>query len=528
MVSVLGVPLLPTMKFVMRYTVLLAACVVSLYLLTGDAGAPGGPLFALVCIFILSSASGIIIERLGKFGLSLPPLLGMLVTGFLLRNLPLIGDEVGGRVDHRWSSAIRTLALTLILTRAGLGMDLGALWRLKYVISRLAILPNLAEASTIAGLSILVLGFPVSWAFMLGFIISAISPAVVVPSLLNLQDKGYGVSTGIPNMVVASAALDVVFSIAGFGLCSSFAVMEDGAPLWMAVARAPLEVIIGVSAGCACAVMLVYILPVQGVAVDPADGSKGPQLRDWRAPLLFVTAVSTTLALKRAGFSGASALSVLVMSAGSAWGWGTPTAREVSGPLGLFWNKVAQPLLFALVGASVDVSSVEARTLSLGFLMLACSLMARCTMTYLAVLGRGLQRSERAFTALAWLPKATVQAALGALALDEANTDREREMGRAILTISVLSILCTAPVGAAIIGVSGPKLLVLEKTVEDAAEIEVADEGDLKCKHEQVADEASTCAEGDSECKREELAFGAEVVKPQAAAEANAAAVEQV
>merc|ERR1711998_427546 len=253
-----------------------------------------------------------------------------------------------------------------------------------------------------------------------------------------------------------------------------------------AVARAPLEVIIGVSAGCTCAAMLVYILPV----VPSDDGSTGPQLRDWRAPLLFVTAVSTTLALKRAGFSGAAALSVLVMAAGSAWGWGTPTAREVSGPLGLFWNKVAQPLLFALVGASVNVSSVEARTLSWGFLMLACSLKARCSMTYFAVLGRGLQRSERAFTALAWLPKATVQAALGAIALDEANTDREREMGRAILTISVLAILCTAPVGAAIIGVSGPRLLVLEKTLEDeTAEIEAPAEGDMKCKREEVADE---------------------------------------
>lgn len=480
-------PLLASVKFMMRYALLLVSSVVSLYLLTGKDGAPGGPLFALVCIFILSTASGIMIERLEKFGLALPPLLGMLVTGFLLRNLPVIGDEIGGKVDPRWSSAIRTLALTLILTRAGLGMDLGALWRMRYVISRLAVLPNLAEAATIAGLSMLLLGFPPSWAFMLGFIISAISPAVVVPSLLNLQDKGYGVSTGIPNMVVASAALDVVFSIAGFGICSGFAVMEDGAPLWMAIARAPLEVIIGVSVGCFCAVLLVQILPVVDVEEAAKAGApKPPQLRDWRAPLLLVTAVGATLALKKGGFNGASALAVLVMSAGSAWGWGTPTAKEIAGPLGLFWNKVAQPLLFALVGASVNVSTVEGSTLGMGFLMLACSLTARCSMTYLAVLGRGLQRSERAFTALAWLPKATVQAALGAVALDQANTDRETEMSRAILTISVLSILCTAPVGAAIIGVTGPKLLVKE-TQEAEAEIEM--DGTAECSKEDSMEE---------------------------------------
>merc|ERR1711924_387433 len=143
-------------------------------------------------------------------------------------------------------------------------------------------------------------------------------------------------------------------------------------------------------------------------------------------------------------------------------------------------------------------------------------------MTYFAVLGRGLRRSERAFTALAWLPKATVQAALGAVALDSASTEREREMGRAILTISVLSILCTAPVGATIIGVSGPKLLVLEKTAEDeAADVEAPAEGDSadsasKHKVSMSAEGDSSSkqwaeAEGHDECIHAEIADSAEI-----------------
>jgi len=104
-----------------------------------------------------------------------------------------------------------------------------------------------------------------------------------------------------------------------------------------------------------------------------------------------------------------------------------------------------------------------------GLLMLACSITVRCIVTFLAVGCRGLRMQERLFTALAWMPKATVQAAIGAVALDEAKTEKEKEMGRDILAIAVLAILCTAPVGAAIISVTGPRLLLKEeKSAGDA------------------------------------------------------------
>jgi len=380
-----------------------------------------------------------------------------------LGSLPHVGERVGGRVPPRWSSAIRLLALILILCRAGLSFDVPALKRLRFVVARLAVMPCLAEAAVVAGLAAALLDFPPAWAAMLGFVVAAISPAVVVPSLLSLQERGYGTSTGIPTMVVAAAPLDDVFSIAGFGICLSFSVEGSGgaSPLWLDVARAPLELLLGLGAGLLGAALLLLLLPVGKAAGDEAASSvrEGAAVR---IPLLLSLAVTSAFGLKRAGFSGASALSVLVLAVGASHGWGPAATKPMSTSLADLWNRLAQPLLFGLVGSAVALDSLEPRVVGLGLAILACSGLVRCGAAYLAVGGRGLRWQERLFTALAWMPKATVQAAIGAIALDEARDQREQEMGRDVLAIAVLSILCTAPAGAIAISTLGPRLLVLD------------------------------------------------------------------
>jgi NhaP-type Na+/H+ or K+/H+ antiporter len=430
-----------------RWLIFLVIAFVCLYLVTGDDGAPGGHLFAIAFIFVLSAAAGILVT---KIGMNLPPLLGMLCVGFAMRNLPHIGDRVGARVDSGWSSAVRSLALTLILCRAGLSLDLAALQRLRFVVARLALLPGLSEASVIALLSSAWLEFPFEWALMLGFVVAAISPAVVIPSLLSLQNQGYGVKTGIPPLVIAAAALDDVFAIAGFGISLSFAT-GGSEERWLDYARAPLELVLGIVIGIVGGFLLTLLVPTE---VDAIQG------KQWRVWLLMGLAVTIFFSLKKADFSGASALAVLCLAASSAKGWGSANTKEVTTFLGNCWNQFAQPLLFGLVGAAISVEELEGRIVGYGLGMLACSILTRLTVTFLAVGCRGLRWQERVFTALAWIPKATVQAAIGGIALDEAQTSEEKKMGRDILNIAVLSILCTAPLGAAIISLAGPKLLI--------------------------------------------------------------------
>jgi len=424
-----------------------------LYLVVGDDGAPGGPMFALLLIYATAYAGG---KCAGL--LHLPPLLGMLCIGLAWRNVPYVKEHVGARIDPRWSSAIRLLALTLILCRAGLSFDVAALRRLRFIVARLALLPCLTEAAVIMGLAVALLDFPVAWSALLGFVVAAISPAVVVPSLLSLQERGYGTATGIPTMVVAAAPLDDVFSIAGFGICLSLSIdgAGGGTPLWLDVARAPLELAVGAGTGLLGAAL---VLALESPALA-AGAVQGPGVRG--LALLLGLAATAAFGLRRARLSGASALSVLVLAAAAAHGWGVAETKPRAAQLADVWNHAAQPLLFGLVGSAVDVGSLEARVVGLGLAMLACGLAARCTVAYLAVGGQGLRWQERLFTAVAWMPKATVQAAIGAVALDEATNAREEEMGRDVLAIAVLSIICTAPVGAIAISILGPRLLLLD------------------------------------------------------------------
>lgn len=489
-----------------RWVVTMAVAFLCLFLVVGEDGEPGGALFALGLVFVLADRAGACVAALD---VGVPPLLGMLVAGFLLRNLPYIGERVGGRVDEQWSSAIRLLALTLILSRAGLALDIEALRRLRFAVLRLAFIPCLCEASAVAGMAAVLLDFPAPWAAMLGFLVAAISPAVVVPSLLALQDQGYGVATGIPTLVVAAAALDDVLAIAGFGICLGFAFREGSDALWLDFARVPLELLGGTAAGFVCALVVVAAQPAPR-AVDVEGGGAATPAADLGraagfAAMLFAFAVACAFGLKELGSSGASALAVLVLAAASGRGWGPHVAKAVARTYADVWNRVAQPLLFGLVGATVAVKSWEPELVAKGVGMLLCSVIVRCCATYFAVGFRGLRHQEKLFAALAWMPKATVQAALGALALDEARDGREEEMGKEVLAIAVLAILCTAPAGAVVISITGPRLLLHDggapkKGAEDAAAAAAAaTEGAAKDNAEGQAEEQQVPRQEDEE-----------------------------
>ncbi len=204
--------------------------------------APIGEIVALGLLFAASVLGGLVARRL-----RMPPLLGMLLAGILTKNIP--GNLLQDLPDS-WSVGLRLTALTVILLRAGLGLDLNALLGLRGSLVRLAFLPNLSEAATVAIVARLVLDLPLIWGLLLGFVVAAVSPAVVVPSLLDLQHKGYGVSKGIPTMILAAATFDDVLSITGFGASLSLVFAGQGeAGIAESLLRAPLELALGLGAG---------------------------------------------------------------------------------------------------------------------------------------------------------------------------------------------------------------------------------------------------------------------------------------
>lgn len=184
------------------------------------AAPPHGSLFWVLVVTVLAIIVGTLVSYL-----KLPPLLGMLLAGLVVKNIP------GVDFDKYWtvtSGHLRGLALVVILMRAGLGLDPVALKKLSGVVLRLAFTPCTVEATAVAVSSHLLLGLPWLWGFMLGFVMAAVSPAVVVPCLLKIQNQGYGVEKGIPTLVIAAASVDDVLAISAFTILLGVAFKSDG------------------------------------------------------------------------------------------------------------------------------------------------------------------------------------------------------------------------------------------------------------------------------------------------------------
>uniref|UniRef100_A0AAQ5Z0H4 Cation/H+ exchanger transmembrane domain-containing protein n=1 Tax=Amphiprion ocellaris TaxID=80972 RepID=A0AAQ5Z0H4_AMPOC len=414
--------------------------------ITGQECLPGGNLFGLVILFICSVLGGKLVGLIQLPTLPpFPPLLGMLLAGLVLRNVPYITDAVF--IDTHWSAALRNIALSIILTRAGLGLDPSALRRLKAVCVRLAIGPCVVEACCVAVVSHLLLGLPWTWGFILGFVLAAVSPAVVVPSMLLLQREGFGVEKGIPTLLMAAGSFDDILAITGFSTCLGIAFSTGST--WMNILKGLLEVVGGVIAGLILGLFLVWF---------PSRDQEDLVLR--RTLMLLGLSIFSVFFSHVIGFAGAGGLCTLVLSFLAALGWKTDKA-PVAAMVGRSWD-VFQPLLFGLIGAEITIATLSPSTVGLGMACILIGLVVRLLVTFLLVHYGGFNLKEKFFISVAWLPKATVQAAIGSKALDMAREEGDEALMKFsldVLTLAVLAILTTAPIGALGIGLAGPRLL---------------------------------------------------------------------
>ncbi|XP_078799818.1 sodium/hydrogen exchanger 9B2-like isoform X1 [Oryzias latipes] len=434
--------------------VLLAAVLFGVvWSITGEECLPNGNLFGITVLFICAVVGGKLVTliRLPKLP-PFPPLLGMLLMGLTLRNIPVVTDAM--HIDFRWSGSLRNIALAVILARAGLGLDPKALKKLKAVCVRVAAGPCLVEACTTALVSHFLMGLPWVWGFILGFVLAAVSPAVVVPSMLLLQKQGYGVEKGIPTLLMAAGSFDDILAITGFTTClgMAFATGSTGYNLL----RGVLEVTGGTVAGILLGILIQYF---------PSVDQKYVVMK--RSFLVLGLSVFAVFGSDVAGFPGSGGLCTLLLAFLAGLGWGAEKAR-VEEVVGWAWD-VFQPLLFGLIGAEIRLSELEGHAVGLGIASLLIALLVRVLFTYVCVLFADFNTREKVFIALAWIPKATVQAAIGSKALDMARVNGDSHLiqnGMDVLTVAVLSILLTAPIGALIIGLCGPRLLQKPKILD--------------------------------------------------------------
>ena len=456
-------PPAPTRIVAAAFAVYTAALYLNLaYLITGNAMLPNGAGFALAILFTAAKTAEAMLKCLSTKRLPLPPLIGMVAAGLLLRNcsnMPLSDNVPFFGYDFKsWSVLLRSLALAVIMLRAGLGLDLRKLRTLGAITARLAFLPCIFETAAVGVTSHYLLGLPASWAGMLGFTVAAVSPAVLVPGMLELQDRNLGTNKGIPTLMMAAASFDDVLAVAGFGVCltlvrqTEFGDDSASSLAWL-VMKAPVEI----CAGC-----------VAGLVIGAASALLGAEHVNVAVHTLATLggAFVCVLGSRKIGFSSGGILAAVVIGSTISEFWRRTDRisqlEQVRSRVQKLWGDVAQPALFGLLGAAVDLRAVRSKDVGLGCALIAIGLVVRLLATRLALVKSRFSSREALFICISWLPKATVQAAVGGIALDivmENGYWLAQDRAELVLMISLLVILITAPLGAIGIAVSAPKLL---------------------------------------------------------------------
>ena len=357
--------------------------------------------------------------------IKLPGLLGMLFTGIIL------GPYVLNFIDDSIlsiSADLRKIALIIILTRAGLSLDIKDLKKVGRPAVLMCFIPACFEMTGMVLLAPRILGISTLDAAIMGAVVAAVSPAVVVPKMIKLMEEGYGVKQGIPQLILAGASVDDVFVIVMF---TAFTGLAQGEAVSLkSFVNVPLSVITGIFVGLAAGCLLAKFFE----KVHIRDTSKVMILLS----VSFILVTAEDYAADMIPFASL----IGVMAAGiSLQKKREVVAKRLSSKFNKLWV-VSEIMLFVLVGAAVDIQYAVKAGIAPVFLIFSV-LIFRMTGVFVCLLKTNLNIKERAFCMLAYMPKATVQAAIGGLPLAMGLS-----CGNIVLSVAVIAILITAPLGA--------------------------------------------------------------------------------
>ena len=396
-------------------------------------------LLSLALILLAGMSAGWICKKV-----KLPPLLGMLATGIVLG--PFVLDMIDGSILGV-SSELRKIALIIILTRAGLGLDISGLKKNGRPAILMCFVPASFEVVGILLLAPWLLHMKVAEAAVLGAVLAAVSPAVVVPRMVKLMEEGYGTKQGIPQLILAGASVDDVYVIVLF--TTFVGMMQGGKASAMSFVNIPVSIVLGAAGGFGIGVLLALLF-------------RKIHIRDTEK-VLIILSISFLLVVAEDALNTPITFSALI--AIMCVGIGLQKKREevakrLSSKYGKLWV-AAEIFLFVLVGATVNIGYLG--KVGIKALLVICgALLFRMVGVLICLVRTGLKVKERLFTMLAYTPKATVQAAIGGIPLSLGLA-----CGETVLAVSVLAIVLTAPIGAWMIDCTYRRLLTKNAECEE-------------------------------------------------------------
>ncbi len=394
-------------------------------------------LISLALIFLIGLAMAFICRKI-----RLPRIIGMLITGIVLG--PYILDFLDPTILGV-STELRQIALIIILIKAGLSLNVSDLKKVGRPAILMSFLPALFEIGAFVAFAPMLLHTTVLEAAIMGAVLGAVSPAVVVPRMVSLMEEGYGTDKQIPQLILAGASLDDVFVIVLF---STFVGMAQGGTAKITdFVNIPVSILLGILVGTVFGFVLAWLFEFAHKQGDSIRQSLKVIITLGTAFLLM--AIETWL-------DGIVSVSGLLAVMSMACIVAMRTRKEVSSDLSEKYGRLwlaAEVVLFVLVGAAVDIRyTLKAGVLALVMILLALAF--RSIGVIICLIGTKLNAKEKLYCIIAYLPKATVQAAIGSVPLSLG-----LPCGNIVLSVAVLSIIITAPLGAIGMDLSYKKLL---------------------------------------------------------------------
>ncbi|MCH3966095.1 MAG: cation:proton antiporter [Bacilli bacterium] len=371
----------------------------------------------------------------------LPALLGYLLLGILMGYFGLVDAGI-----LKYSAEIRKIALIIILLKAGLSLNLKDLKKVGRPAILMSFVPAISEMTAVGIIAHYLFGISFVESFLLGSVLGAVSPAVVVPRMTKMMKEGYGTDQGIPELITAGSSMDDIVMIVFF---NSFLTVEQGGSLSaMTFLNIPISIVSGIAAGIGLGFLLALLF-------------NNVHMRDSLKLILILGVVFLLVYLESflaKWFSFSSLLSAITM--GIVLLFKAPVSSpRIANKCDRLWT-VSEIFLFVLVGASLKVAYFGTYFLP-ALLLIVCSLLIRSIAVQACLIKTPFNKEEKAFVCISYLPKATVQAALGGTLLDLATALGNESMQKAgiiVLSVSVVYILVTAPVSAFVMDLTYKKL----------------------------------------------------------------------
>ncbi|XP_053947040.1 sodium/hydrogen exchanger 9B2 isoform X1 [Anastrepha ludens] len=435
--------------FISQPLALAAVCIglwIIAFVLLPDYARPHTAIMRIFFLFVGAQLSGVLVTFI-----CLPDMLGMLFFGVLYTNVGL-ANFAG---YEKFEAFLREMALINIMLLAGLGLDANAFKKLWLMILRLTLIPTIAEVAVIALIARYTLAMPWFWGILLGLVVTAVSPNVVVTVMLKLKEERLGLNSGIHTLIYAMTSCNDVVAIFLFGVIMSVIFSTDKS-LTQQILQGPIGIGIGIVFGYVYGLMLT-ILP----------STKTLYLNGLRFVLTILGGTISVMGSRAIGYPSAGALGCMTIAFFAGIGWKRQqrqlTAQQrqsqldneissVPARLDLLW-KFLKPVSFSLIGKEINFAVLDGRVVGYGALLVLLGSLFRLAFAYLSTYGGNLTQKERAYITISGFPKATVQAALGPLALDMARSlsvadEQSIALANNVLIISVLAIIFTAPLGA--------------------------------------------------------------------------------